>query len=487
VPTEERADATTADVVSDVASFEAPTIDASDHDVAVGIRDGRFSSPQAYGAFWFFDLRITGTGMAFRSALDEWAFRDPELWLSDEFVQRCNGLAVIWDHPEKSGLNAEEYRERAIGQIVLPYVKGDEVWGVAKIFDADAALAMQSTHRSTSPGVTPPKGAEPVALESGAKVLDEGLPLILDHLAICEAGVWDKDGPPEGVRLDSLIGKGEVVTEEERKALEQERDDAKKRADAAEAELKERDDRAKKDADEKARLDAERKGAEEEAEKKKADAKRDSRKDRHAKHDAKDDIMDCARCDAEEKEAAAEPEKKDAAKVEEIDANRETEIKDSKARIQQLETALAEIKAGQAPLTIDDANAVAAAFHRADSVYQMLGERTPMVLPGEKPTAYRRRLADGLRKHTKTHKTETIHDSLTGRAFDLVESEIYAEAEAEAKNPTRNDSVGMLIETKSTGLGGKQVSKFTGDPTVAWAPFATPRTLITKFNNAAGR
>ncbi len=471
--------------------FESPPAEASDHEVAEGIRDGKYKSPQKFGDFWLFDLRITGTGFAWREALGEWAHRDPGEWLSDEFLERCNGLTVIFEHPEKAGLNPEEYRVRAIGAVVLPYVKADEVWGVAKIFDANAALAMQHTHRSTSPGVTPPKGAQAVALESGAKVLDEGLPLILDHLAVCEAGVWDKDGPPEGVRLDSL-GKGNIVTEEERKALEKERDDAKVRADAAEAELKkEREDRAKKDHDlrereDKARKDAEE--AEEKAEKEKADKKRDSRKDRHAKHDAKDDILDCSRCDAEEKEEEEELEdkkRKDGAPVEEVNANREAEIKDSKARIALLESKLAEITRAHAPLTNEEANAIAKAHHRADAAYAMLNERAPMHIAGEKPLAYRRRLADGLRKFTKTHANEPIHDSVTGRAFDLVENEIYAEALAEAKNPTRNDSIGTLIETKSVGLGGKQVSKFTGDPNVAWAPFMTPRTLITKFNNRA--
>ena len=134
-------------------AFETPPADATDHEVAEGIRDGKYESPQKYGDFWLFDLRITGTGFAWREALGEWAHRDPELWLSDEFVERCNGLAVIFEHPEKAGLNPEEYRERSIGSVVLPYIKNDEVWGVAKIFDADAALAMQ-----TAPPAQPEDG-----------------------------------------------------------------------------------------------------------------------------------------------------------------------------------------------------------------------------------------------------------------------------------------------------------------------------------------
>ena len=473
--------------------------DLSDFETAEAIRDGELPSPTQFGDFWLFDLRITGTGMAYRDALDEWAFRDPEKWLSDEFVQRCNGLPVIWLHPDGTGLNTEEFRERAIGNIVLPYIKGEEVWGVAKIFDSDAALAMQKTHRTTSPGVTPPKGATAISLESGARVLDEGLPLILDHLAICEAGVWDKDGPPTGVRLDSLIGKGEVVAEKTREELEAELKDAKARADAAE---KERDDfKRKHDAAEsekeerenKEREDAKRRKDEEEAEREaiekeerekadaaKADAakKADARKKHHdaEKHDGV--VGDCARCDEHEKNDAS-----CGAPVQTVEPNREEQIKDSK-RIDELQAKIDRLTAERAPLSVDERNAVAAAFHRADSVYQMLGERTPQVLPGEKPIAYRKRLADGLRRHTKTFKDEQLHDSVSGRAFDLLEDGIYAEALAEAKNPTINDAAGILREVVTT-KHGKTRTEFYGDSRAAWAPFMPQVGLrITRFGPA---
>lgn len=463
--------------------------DLSDHETAEAIRDGELSSPQKYGDFWLFDLRITGTGMAFRDSIGEWAYRDPKEWTSPEFVQRCNGLAVIMDHPEGSGLNAEYYRENAIGQIVLPYVKGEEVWGIAKIFDDDAATLMQTTYRSTSPGVTPPKGAEAISLEGGAKVLDEGLPLILDHLAVCELGVWDKDGPPEGIRLDSSTGKGNEVAEKTREELEKELDDAKRRADSAEKERddarksideKEKADKALKDAEEKERADKAKHDEEESEAKAVEEAEREkkdkARKDRHdsEKHDGAH--KDCARCDESEREE--EESKKDrklradGAPEEEINANREQQIADSK-RISELEAKLADVLAGQKPLTHEDANAVAAAFHRADSVYQMLGDRTPQILPGERPSAYRRRLADGLRKHTKSFKDERINDSISGRAFDIVEDRIYAEALEEAKNPTLHDSVGILREIVSVNHG-KTRREFFGDARAAWEPFMPP-------------
>ena len=474
--------------------------DLSDYEAAEAIRDGELSSPQKYGDFWLFDLRITGTGMAFRDSIGEWAYRDPEAWTSPEFVQRCNGLPVVFEHPEGSGLNSDYYRENAIGTIILPYVKGDEVWGVAKIFDDDTAELMKTTHRSTSPGVTPPKGAEAVSLEGGAKVLDEGLPLILDHLAVCELGVWDKDGPPEGIRLDSSAGKGKDVAEKTREELEKELDDAKRRADSAEKErddahekldAHEKADKARRDAEEKEPADKAKRDEEESEKKALEEAEREkkdkARKDRHdaAKHDGSH--KDCARCDESEREEEEKKDRKDGASTEEINANREERIADSK-RIAELEAKLAEVVAGQKPLSHEDANAVAAAFHRADSVYQMLGEQTPQILPGERPAAYRRRILDGLRKFTKSFKDERIHDSVAGRQFDIIEDRIYAEALEEAKNPTLNDSMVGVLRERVTVSHGKTKREFFGDSRAAWLPFMPPVGVkITRFTKPDAR
>ena len=457
--------------------FESPPEDATDHQVAEGIRDGKYASPQKVGDFWLFDLRVTGTGAAYRDSLDEWAFRDPKLWLTDEFVERAASLPVIWGHPERSGLNSEEYRERSIGNMVLAYIKGDEVWGVGKIFDADAALAMQTTHRSTSPGVTPPKGSTPVELNDGTKVLAEGLPLILDHLAVCEAGVWDKDGPPDGIRLDAAL-KGPTVADEDLEAVKKERDDAKAKLDAFEkadaarkdAEEKEKADKAKKDESDKESIEA--------AEKEKADsAKRDSRKDRHSKHDG--DIMDCARCDSEEETEREDKAKKDAAPKTPVDADRGNELHDSKFAAMQAE--IDRLKAANRPLTMAERDEIAKAFHRADKAYQSLGDQTPQAIPGESPIAYRRRLANGLRAYTQSWKTYAFHDSQQSQDFRLVEDAIYSEAAAFAKTP-QSDGKRVTREVV-TYPHGKTRTEFIGDSRDFFAPFMHPRKFaVTKIN-----
>lgn len=162
---------------------------------------GQLVSPQRYENVTLFNLRITGTGAAYRKGLDEYVWRDPSIYLNDEFVQRCNGLPVIWVHPKKATLNSKEFADRIIGTMFLPYVRGDEVWGIAKVFDDDAIEAMVADQLSTSPTVVfrDPTVNVRMELEDGAKVLIEGDPSLLDHLAICAAGVWDKGNDPVGV------------------------------------------------------------------------------------------------------------------------------------------------------------------------------------------------------------------------------------------------------------------------------------------------
>src|SRR5271156_114518 len=121
--------------------------------IAKAIRDGELTSPQKYVNVWLFDIRITGTGQAFRAQYNEHVWRSPEDYLNDDFLERCQGLPVVWVHPETAVLNSEEYGKRVIGAVMIPYIKDSEVWGIAKIHDDAAAETMANRDTSTSPGV----------------------------------------------------------------------------------------------------------------------------------------------------------------------------------------------------------------------------------------------------------------------------------------------------------------------------------------------
>lgn len=185
-------------------------------DIAKAIRDGELLSPQQIGNSWLFAMRITGTGTAYRRELDEFVIRDPAIFLSDEFLERCNGLPVVVGHPEGGTLNSDEFARRAIGTVILPYVLGDcEVWGIARIFDDGAAQAMRAMRLSTSPAVALRRGDSTTAtLKDGRAMLIEGEPVLLDHLAICAEGVWDKGEGPSGIAVNEKATEELIMADE---------------------------------------------------------------------------------------------------------------------------------------------------------------------------------------------------------------------------------------------------------------------------------
>ena len=176
--------------------------------VAKAIVAGELSSPQTYENLMLIALRITGTGGSYRPAHDEYVWRDPSLYMTQEFLERCNGLPVIFRHPEKTLLNTDEFRDRIVGSIFVPYMRpasaqneADEVWGIAKVWDMQAGELLTHYEMSTSPAVL--CLGRKVSTEDGQKLLVEHKPHLVDHLAILVpdpdpesgsdgAGVWDK-------------------------------------------------------------------------------------------------------------------------------------------------------------------------------------------------------------------------------------------------------------------------------------------------------
>ncbi|WP_257757910.1 DUF2213 domain-containing protein [Burkholderia glumae] len=443
-------------------------------DVAKSIRDGSLPSPQQYENVWLFDLRITGTGTSYRMALDEYVYRPPENFLTDEFLERCNGLPVIFEHPEKSILSTKEYRDRAIGTIVLPYIKGDEVWGIAKVFDADAAALMCSTHASTSPAVIfrDAGSAESVEID-GKSVLIEGKPSYLDHLAVCQEGVWDKGGEPSGVNT----GDPEMDGMEEQvpawaDALRKSVDSVCARMDAIEN--KGGDEMPAKpltaDAAEGA---AEREGEKEMGLEKKAEGEIAAAiKEGEAEHRSEERADSAEKKDEEEKERADSAARADSQRLSRENAELREQIKRMNGTLSTLTK----------PLSTEDRDALATAQMRADSVMQMFGQSAAMPLHGESPIDYRRRLAAKLQSHSADMKGVKL-DSIDGPAFKLVEDRIYADAQSAALNPAAAPA-GRLIPIVSRDEAGRQITRFTGDIDAWMGHFKAPG-VVCKVNRQA--
>lgn len=425
-------------------------------EVAALIADGTLSSPQFFINMWMFAIRVTGTGVTWRSADQQMAFRNPDDYLTPEFLQRVAGVPLIWLHPEKNKLDSDEFAKRVIGTLTNSWVADNgEVWAVARVYDAEAAEIMATRQLSTSPTVTFSEMQDSIIKIDGQPLLVEGSPVLLDHVAICEQGVWDKLLAPTGVKSDSIPNEAEKMDKEELKALmrecladmqkEKADSDAKEKADAEECEAKE-----KADAEE-AECMAKEKHAKEKADAEEKDAK--EKADAEAK----------AKADADAKEA------EDKAAKEKADADIRRELAELKSRI---------------PTELSDAerNEVADAQVKADSVFSAFGKRAPAPLSGEKPLSYRRRLLVQLQEHSPDFKSVDLSSIADAALLGFAEKQIYADAQSAASLTV---GPGMLREIKRADATGRQISTFEGDPAATWAPFQSGKRQVTSFNNQA--
>lgn len=394
-------------------------------DVAALIADGTLSSPQYFYNMWMFAIRVTGTGVTWRSADQEMTFRNPDDYLTPEFLQRVAGVPLIWLHPEKRTLDSDEFSRRVIGTLTNAWVadKG-EVWAVARVYDAEAAEIMATRQLSTSPTVKFSEVAQSIIVD-GQPLLVEPSPELLDHVAICEQGVWDKLLNPTGVKSDSIPKEAEKMDEEKIVALINKAIDARlAKADSEAADLK-----AKADAEEKAA-------------KEKADA------------EAKE------KADAEAAEKMAK---------EKADSQLRQEIAELRSRI-------------PTELSDEERNEVAEAQVKADSVFSSFGKRAPIPLSGENPMAYRRRLMIQLQEHSPDFKAVDLSAIADSQLLSAAEKHIYADAQ---KAASLSVGPGMLREIKRKDATGREISTFEGDPSVTWAPFQSGKRQVTSFNNQA--
>lgn len=187
-------------------------------EVAERIRDGTVPSPVKFSNMWLVNLRITGTGLAYRAGLKEHVWRDPKLYLNEEFLRRCNGLPVIANHPDDAVLTEEDFKSRIVGSVMLPYIRGDEVWAVCRVYLQSIVEEITEGDVSTSPSVVFNSTSGNVEVQEGdTNFLIEGVPFLVDHIALVtkahgSLGVWDKDRIPAGVEVTNT---GEIEMEKE--------------------------------------------------------------------------------------------------------------------------------------------------------------------------------------------------------------------------------------------------------------------------------
>jgi hypothetical protein len=509
--------------------------------IARAMAAGELPSPQRYLNLWLFDMRVTGTGLAYRTAHDEYAWRDPSIYLNDEFLARCQGLPLIWEHPQGQVLSTEEYRDRAVGAVMLPYIKGDDVWAIVRVHDDEAARAMLEGKLSTSPSVVlRDEDNETRKLSGGSSLLIEGKPRLLDHLAVCEQGVWDKGGEPSGIN-NAGAGETEMAADDKRDDKRRDDADAGEKLDEILEHLKlandaRKDDRARldalhrrmdayDDADRRRRADdkslrfqddddddafKKRMDAEEEEDKKqleeggakwRADKVRfrdDRRKARDDAAKAKDDkakdddgnltIHHKAKDDkAKDDQAIPDPTEKEpittASDKAKDDKAKDDKMRDDASFADRITKAVDDALKLKGPKADSEETraAKADAQARADAAYQAFGTRAPAPLVGETLRDYRLRLLRDHQAHSARWKGVDLRALLDDAALKNVEGDIYADAIVASRSPT-DLSPGQLREVvKTDPVTGQRTIEFVGPQTI-FASLSAPVRAVTRFN-----
>lgn len=447
----------------------------TEFDIGELIKEGHLPSPQPYANMHLLAIRITGTGHAYRSSLGEHVWRDASLYLNDDFLKRCQGLQVILDHPKDALLNTKEFKKRSIGSIMLPYIKGDEVWGIARIQDDEAMAEIIEQGNSpegisTSPSIVfdSTSGNIELKTESDEKLLIEGVPFLLDHIAIVtkahgSKGVWDKGGDPAGILLTNqevsdmaenthdpkADAQGDASAAAILAAIKGVADSmnaltvrvdsmekampAKELVTAADKRKDDDDAKAKADAEEKMKADKAKADAEEE-EKKKADAaKKDAEGSDKGEH---------------EKSGEVKPDEDDDAKAKKAD---------------------------------EDESMYADAQAKADSVLAAFGKSASRPLQGESLLSYRKRLLRGLQSYSDSYKSIDLKAIQDAALLAIAEKTIFADALSAARAPEAYAD-GQLIEINERDRSGRTITKFRGSMSAWLNDFKVPPLRAMAFN-----
>ena len=184
----------------------------TDGEIAEAMVRGEIVGPVVTNNLFLLNIRITGTGLTPRTygKVTRTFNRPPGVFLSDKFLDMCNGLPCAYynteiGHPTDGELDYDNFKNYIVGSVMLAYVKGEEVWGIARIFNLDLLQAiLDGKVLSTSPYVTSR------SLEGRDGVIDEKLD-DLNHVAFVQAGHWDQKEVGPAMLIGEVMYKKDPV------------------------------------------------------------------------------------------------------------------------------------------------------------------------------------------------------------------------------------------------------------------------------------
>jgi hypothetical protein len=127
-----------------------------------------------------------------------------------------------------------------------------------------------------------------------------------------------------------------------------------------------------------------------------------------------------------------------------------------------------------APLTGDEVAALDAAQRRADAVLNLWGESASAPVPGERPSAYRRRLLSAIAARTPKHQGRDFA-MLPAGILDPIEERVYADAAAWGNDPA-SVPPGQIRAVRERDESNRLVTRWVGSEYGAgfWDAFTAP-------------
>lgn len=181
------------------------------------------------GEFVFLPLRLTGTGIAER--IDETGDvvgkglaysidRRMEDFSTPEWMSQYSNIPILLTHPKnEEGENVKADLENGcyIGNSTGAFIKGNEIWVIARIHDKEAVeLILDRTNNNLNISTSPHFTSKNIPQE-GSEIFLE-YPLKINHLAIVERGFWDKKSHSPAID----VGGGDISLKGEKTEMSQE-------------------------------------------------------------------------------------------------------------------------------------------------------------------------------------------------------------------------------------------------------------------------
>lgn len=170
------------------------------------------------GLFAYIPMRLSGLGIVERPNSDNGSVslydRDKDAFCDVSFMKLYANLPICITHPKienEPQLLGFDFAELIVGNTIHSFLKDNEIWVIAKIWNREVLQLLQKNDFSTSPHFI--SETQKTILENGDIVLKEK-PLIINHLAIVENGFWDKKSQNKSI----LIQGENMVNETESKA-----------------------------------------------------------------------------------------------------------------------------------------------------------------------------------------------------------------------------------------------------------------------------